>query len=54
MLQAARARVEQFHHSITCSTCTLNTYVQALNQLSPQYIWWWSVAHPELEELWKN
>jgi len=28
--------------------------VRALNRLPPRYIWWWSVANPELEDLWKS
>lgn len=30
----------------------LASYVRALNSLPPRYIWWWSVANPELEDLW--
>ena len=27
-------------------------YVTRLNALPRRYLWWWSVAHPELEHLW--
>lgn len=52
-LQLARDRIDLFHKSITGSAGTLDIYLKALNQLPPRYIWWWSVAHPELEGIWK-
>lgn len=32
----------------------LDRYVGALNRLPPRFVWWWSVANPELEELWTS
>lgn len=50
----ARDRAEAFHESISCSSETLDRYVRELNKLRPRYIWWWCVAHPELEAIWRN
>ncbi|WP_051677001.1 glycosyltransferase [Maridesulfovibrio frigidus] len=33
---------------------TLNRYVRNLNKLDEKHIWWSWIAHPELEEIWKN
>lgn len=33
---------------------TLNRYVQELNNLDEEHIWWSWIAHSELEEIWKN
>jgi hypothetical protein len=53
-VERARARVEEFSRAITCSEGVLERYVKALNQLPAEYVWWWCVAHPELEELWTS
>ena len=47
-------RAECFHKAITAKGETLRRYVEALNELKPKYVWWWCVAHPELEDIWKN
>jgi hypothetical protein len=52
-LTAAQERVEAFCRAMT-SPAAGQAYVRALNRLSPWYVWWWSVAHPELEELWRS
>lgn len=54
VIDAARARAEEFYSAISESPVRLDRYVEALNQLTPEYIWWWCVAHPNLEEIWKN
>lgn len=51
-IERARDRADIFHRAITTSSATLQAYVVALNQLPPRYVWWWSVANPDLEELW--
>jgi len=53
-LHTARDRVEVFYQSLTGLTSRLYRYVHALNQIPPQYIWWWCVAHPNLEDIWKK
>lgn len=54
IIETAGDRAESFHRAMTESPSTLNRYVEALNEMDPQYIWWWCVAHPNLEEIWKN
>lgn len=54
LLATAFRRVESFHQAITSEGHKLERYVQALNNLRPKYVWWWCVAHPELEDIWKN
>ena len=54
LLATAFRRAESFHQAITSEGHKLERYVQALNKLRPKYVWWWCVAHPELEDIWKN
>jgi hypothetical protein len=49
----ARDRCRTFAAAVA-SPDRLASYVRALNSLPPRYIWWWSVANPELETLWKS
>ena len=49
----ARDRCRAFAAGVA-SPDRLASYVRALNSLPPRYIWWWSVANPELESLWKS
>ena len=49
----ARDRCRAFAAAVA-SPDRLASYVRALNSLPPRYIWWWSVANPELESLWKS
>lgn len=53
-IEESRKIVEAFYKSITGSRDVLNLYVSSLNQLSSNHIWWDFVAHPQLEEIWKN
>lgn len=50
---AARERCRAFAAAVA-SPERLASYVRALNNLPPRYIWWWSVANPELEHQWKS
>ncbi|HEX5436192.1 MAG TPA: hypothetical protein VFW98_03460 [Gemmatimonadaceae bacterium] len=50
----ARARAERFQRAVQSSRATLDRYVTALNALTPAYVWWWCVAHPQLEDVWSN
>jgi hypothetical protein len=52
-LLTARAAVERFACWSSESEGALERYVSQLNALPRRYLWWWSVAHPELEYLWK-
>jgi hypothetical protein len=53
-LKDAQVRVQQFHQAIERSPAVLEEYIAALNHLESEYVWWWSVAHSELESIWKN
>jgi hypothetical protein len=50
--ESARARAEAFAAAMQSSPALLDRYVTALNQLTPRIVWWWAVAHPDLEYLW--
>ncbi len=53
-VERARTRVEEFCGAIARSAMVLERYVNALNELPVAYLWWWCVAHPDLEEIWKS
>lgn len=53
-LRDAYERAMLFDKTINESTEVLDSYVKALNKKTPRYVWWWCVAHPELEHLWRN
>ena len=53
-LAGAQARARRFRAGALSSPARLERYVDALNALEPEYVWWWPVAHPDLEELWSN
>ena len=53
-LARAQRSVQGFHRAVTASSATLVRYVEALNRLAPRYVWWWCVAHPDLEAVWSN
>lgn len=53
-LEPARERVEQFFERVIARPERLERYVSALNELEPSYVWWWCVAHPQLERQWTN
>ena len=46
--------VVTFETFVGASEANLTRYVEALNRLAPRYVWWWAVANPELESLWKS
>jgi hypothetical protein len=50
----AQRRAERFRESIRNDTDVLSRYVAKLNTLTPQFVWWWVVAHPELEHVWSR
>jgi hypothetical protein len=53
-LEEARERAESFGNFATASPASLTRYVKALNALTPRFVWWWSVANPQLEEIWRS
>jgi hypothetical protein len=52
-LRQASERTAMFEQAIG-DAGTLAEYVSQLNNKAPRYVWWWCVAHPELEHLWTN
>ena len=52
ILREAAARIEKFRNTIMSSHSILDTYVAELNKLPAHHLWWLTVAHPALEELW--
>lgn len=52
-LRQAQARTERFAEWAASSDDHLGRYVDRLNAMPRRYLWWWSVANPELEELWE-
>lgn len=53
-LTAARDRARRFHSALVVSPERRARYVAHLNALPPRYVWWWCVAHPALEDVWRN
>lgn len=53
-LDAARERFTSFEVFILGDSEGRRHYVDALNALPPRYVWWWAVANPELEHIWKT
>ena len=54
LFETAQNNVESFYNSIKQSPKKFQEYVRKLNQLPSNHIWWVCVAHPDLEEIWKN
>ncbi len=52
-LHRVKERVERFEQWSAASEEAMRTYVERLNAMQRRYLWWWSVAHPDLEELWR-
>jgi hypothetical protein len=50
--EVAGTRARRFLGAVRSSPALLRRYVEDLNRLPPQRVWWWAVAHPELENLW--
>jgi hypothetical protein len=53
-IKLAYRRAALFQHTMSNDQNKLKRYVGALNELDPEYVWWWCVAHSELEEIWRN
>ncbi|KAF1076908.1 hypothetical protein [Methanogenium sp. MK-MG] len=50
----AKNDVLTFYNSMIQSKEKLDEYTKRLNKLPAKHIWWSCVAHPDLEELWKQ
>lgn len=53
-LGRAHRRAAEFAEAIEKAPSTLRRYTEALNVLPPRYVWWWLVANPDLENVWRN
>ncbi len=54
LIENAQHSVASFNQIIKESQEILQAYIRELNKLPPNHIWWSCVAHPDLEEIWKN
>jgi hypothetical protein len=54
LLQSAYDNARTFYNAIKDSSDIMKSYVRDLNSLPTDHIWWSCVAHPALEEIWKN
>jgi len=51
-LEETAAEVDRFYQRVVLEPTRLQSYVQTLNALKPAAVWWSSVAHPALRDLW--
>lgn len=54
ILREAAARIAKFRYTILSLNVVLDKYVTELNKLPPHRLWWMSVAHPALEDIWNS
>jgi hypothetical protein len=53
-LQGVAADVKLFFEEVVSQPEKLESYVRNLNSMEPQAVWWWDVAQPALQWMWKN
>ena len=53
-IDAESRRVREFHLALAESAERRQRYIEALNALPPHYVWWWCVANPKLEDVWRS
>jgi hypothetical protein len=53
-VQEAAADVQLFSERVVSQPERLEHYVRNLNALEPQVVWWWDVAQPALQWMWKD
>ena len=53
-VQEAAADVQLFSEQVASQPNKLEDYVRNLNSLEPEVVWWWDVAQPALQWMWKN
>jgi hypothetical protein len=51
-LERSASRARKFKENIDSSRPMLEAYVDQLNRMPPHRLWWLTVAHPDLEDLW--
>lgn len=53
-VEEAAADVQLFFDEVVSHPEALRNYVRNLNSLEPQVVWWWDVAQPALQWMWKE
>jgi hypothetical protein len=53
-LQHAWDDAQAFARCVRTEPARRRAYLEALNALEPRFVWWWCVANPLLEDVWKN
>ncbi len=53
-VQEVSADIQIFFEKVVSQPKQLQSYVRNLNALEPQVVWWWSVAQPALQWMWKD
>jgi len=53
-IDAESRRVREFHLALAESAERRQRYIEALNALPPRCVWWWCVANPKLEDVWRS
>lgn len=53
-VQEAAADIQRFFEEVVCQPKRFEDYVRNLGTLEPQVVWWWDVAQPELQWMWKD
>jgi hypothetical protein len=53
-IQDAAADVQLFSEQVVSRPRKLENYVRSLNALEPQVVWWWDVAQPALQWMWRD
>jgi len=53
-IQEVTADVQLFSEQVVSQPKKLEAYLRNLNTLEPQAVWWWDVAHPALQWMWKE
>lgn len=53
-VQEAASDVQLFFEQVVSQPTKLENYVSNLNRLEPQVVWWWDVAQPALQWMWKD
>lgn len=51
-LRQVSLETEDFYQQVVCEPARLKLYVDAVNTLPPQSMWWTSVANPALSNMW--
>jgi hypothetical protein len=53
-LEEAATDVQLFSEQVVSQPKRLEKYLRNLNSLEPQVVWWWGVAQPALQWMWKD